>query len=310
MMIEERPQSLFYNTNSNPSDMTADIIWEFDMSTNNFLLHSFKSSRPFTLEGTDYVIERRSIGSKINSPVYMAQDTKSNAIRAVKVAQKKAALTELYNEKIILSTLQGHPNIIRIHDYIETSKQSFLFLEYGGISLRKYLETLGGRMTERKANPILAQMIEAVYFLHQNQISHHDIKLENFVIDSKLTVRLIDFGYSIRYETSLVSHFFGSLAYACAEVLQRQPHSPEKADVYSLGVCFFRMLCGHLPFCDTSLDDARTLLAKVKRGTFVIPHEVFLTEKLKTLLNGMLCSTEANRFDMQMILGVYSGTVR
>jgi serine/threonine protein kinase len=211
---------------------------------------------------------------------------------------------------MILLNLQEHPNIIRFYDYVETSKQNFLFIDYGGISLRNYLETVGGRMTEYKANPVLTQMIEALNFLHQNQISHHDIKLDNYVIDSKLAVRLIDFGYAVRYETPLISHFYGSLAYACAEVLQRQPHSPEKADVYSLGVCVFRMLCGYLPFCDPTIDDSKSLLAKIKRGHFVIPQEVFLSEKLKTLLQGTLMADETERFDLQMVLSVYSGTVR
>lgn len=308
MMIEERQQNIFYRDNPNRKEMT-DMTWEFDMATNNFLLHSLKT-HPLKLSGTNYVIERGSIGSKFNSPVYMAQDTKTDSILAVKVAHKKTAQKELLNENLILSTLPQHPNVIRFYEYIETPKQNYLFLEYGGISLRKYLESVGGRMTERKATPLLSQMIEALNFLHQNQIAHHDVKLDNYVVDSKLRVRLIDFGYALRYDTPLVSHFFGSLAYASAEVLQRQPHCPEKADVYSLGVCLFRVVCGRLPFCEPTLDDSRTLLAKVKRGIFALPHEVFLSEKLNSLLHGMLKSPEAERFDFEMVLRVSSGTVR
>jgi serine/threonine protein kinase len=309
-MVEDRPSILTREKDSHRKEMT-DIVWEFDMATNNFhMLNKSKQVQPFKLTGTDYVIERGSIGPQHNSRVFMAKDTKMNSILVVKVAHNKTTLKELHNEKMILLSLQEHPNIIRFYDYVETSKQNFMFLDYGGLSLRKHLESVGGRMTEIKARPILAQMIGALDYLHQNKISHHDIKLDNFVIDSKLTVRLIDFGYALRYETPVVSHFFGSLAYACAEVLQRQPHCPEKADVYSLGVTFYRILCGQFPFCDPHLDDPRSLLSKVKRGHFVIPHEVFLSEKLKTLLHGMLKPAETDRFDLQMILCIYSGTVR
>eukprot|EP01103_Thecamoeba_quadrilineata_P007725 TRINITY_DN17563_c0_g1_i1.p1 TRINITY_DN17563_c0_g1~~TRINITY_DN17563_c0_g1_i1.p1 ORF type:complete len:310 (-),score=37.09 TRINITY_DN17563_c0_g1_i1:139-1068(-) len=292
----------------------TDIVWEFDMYSNNFIMRKVPTPpSPLRLSGTDYLIDRIPIGCSKRSSVYKAKDTKSNVTLAVKISPKKKNIqAEIQNERNILSDLPEHPNIIRYYDFIDTPKKTFLFLEYGGISLRVYLDSLGGRMTEAKARPLFSQMIESIIFLHvQQQISHHDIKLDNYIIDSTLTVRLIDFGFAIRYESGedKISHFFGSLAYASAEVQEQQPHSPEKVDVFSLGVCFYQVLCGRLPFCDPSVDDRKTLLAKVKRGTFTFPIEVFLSERMKTLLHGMMAVREDDRMGVLIVHKTFEGGV-
>jgi len=249
------------------------------------------------LKDTKYDVIQQ-IGQGQGGHVYKAIDKETGQTLVVKIYSKDIRANEVLTEKRILSSLPPHPNVIRLHDYLEKSNHAYFFIDYGGRDLWEHLRDLGGTLSVSDSLPIFKQMADAVMFIHHFKISHHDVKLENFVIDAHKTVRLIDFGFARKYrENSTSSNYHCSPAYASLNVLQKVPYSPEKSDVFSLGVCFFRSIFGYFPFCDPEKDHLKTLVENLKRGEVTIPPSCSC--QMKTLLKGMINVDETKRFSVE-----------
>jgi len=108
------------------------------------------------------------------------------------------------------------------------------------------------RLSENQARYIFAQVVEAVYYLDSQGITHCDIKDENLVIDHDLKVKLIDFGSAVVVDPSAprpyYTLFFGTTAYAASEILRKQPYRAPPAEIWTLGVLLSYLLTGHSPF--------------------------------------------------------------
>jgi len=102
-------------------------------------------------------------------------------------------------KEIKILTKADHPNIIKLHESIDTSKYVYLATEYiSGPSLLKYLKSKPNRqMQESEVKSLWKQVILAIDYLHSKNITHRDVKLENILLteDCK-TIKLIDFGFS------------------------------------------------------------------------------------------------------------------
>jgi serine/threonine protein kinase len=96
-----------------------------------------------------------------------------------------------------------------------------------------------------------------------------DLKLENILLDKNLNVKVIDFGFTRNTENNkLLDTFCGSPAYAAPEIISAKKYSGKSADVWSLGVIFFTMVAGYLPFDE---DDEKEMHKKVLGMEYTIP---------------------------------------
>jgi serine/threonine protein kinase len=95
-----------------------------------------------------------------------------------------------------LSSLD-HPNIIKLHESIDNPKYVYLVMEYArGESLHAHLKSMPNRQfQEEKAKKILKQLLMSLEYLHDKNVTHRDIKLENIIIDKRDHIKLIDFGF-------------------------------------------------------------------------------------------------------------------
>jgi len=91
-----------------------------------------------------------------------------------------------------------HPNIVQLFDVVETNNHVNIVMEYlPGISLGTSLKQQPSqRFLEQPCRQIIRELAGALKYLHQRNIAHRDIKLENVILDEKLTPKLIDFGFS------------------------------------------------------------------------------------------------------------------
>eukprot|EP01117_Protostelium_nocturnum_P014132 TRINITY_DN533_c0_g1_i1.p1 TRINITY_DN533_c0_g1~~TRINITY_DN533_c0_g1_i1.p1 ORF type:complete len:319 (-),score=87.56 TRINITY_DN533_c0_g1_i1:403-1359(-) len=197
---------------------------------------------------------------------------------------------EMFREIVIMNRL-FHQNIVKPLQIIEEESYIFLFMEYmeeGDIY--SYIQKHGS-FEESRAKELFIQMISALVHCHENKICHHDIKLENFVMNEG-KVKLIDFGYAIDYSTrppnELFHIFNGSPAYSAPEVLDRKPHN-ESVDTFSLGTCLYYMIAAEFPFCDETRTTYEQLVRNVRMGKFVWPDH-FSTE-LRDLLSKMMAKS-------------------
>nr|KAJ3411817.1 serine/threonine-protein kinase KIN2 [Polyrhizophydium stewartii] len=141
----------------------------------------------------------------------------------------------------------------------------------------------------------MRQIISAVDYCHQNSIVHRDLKIENILIDKQGQIKLIDFGLANLYNpTSLLSTFCGSLYFAAPELLSARKYVGPEVDVWSMGVILYVLVCGKVPFDDSSLP---ALHAKIKAGVVYYPE--FLTDECIQLLSRMLVLDPAQRASVQ-----------
>ncbi|XP_059282246.1 CDPK-related protein kinase-like isoform X2 [Lycium ferocissimum] len=175
---------------------------------------------------------------------------------AVKVIPKAKMTTAIAIEDVrrevkILRALTGHDNLVKFYDAYEDHENVYIVMELceGGELLDRILSR-GGKYTENDAKAVLIQILKVVAFCHLQGVVHRDLKPENFLFMSKdenAQLKAIDFGLSdfVKPDERL-NDIVGSAYYVAPEVLHRS-YSTE-ADVWSIGVIAYILLCGSRPF--------------------------------------------------------------
>ena len=134
--------------------------------------------------------------------------------------------------------------------------------------------------------------------MHKMNICHRNIRTEHILFDKNNKPKIIGFGYSSFYKKNeKLDEPFGSLCYACPEIIDEQPYNPELADVYSLGVILYVLICGYLPFSDEDDNKNKILISE---GEIEYPKEI--NNKLKDLLKHMLDKDPKKRYNFQKII--------
>lgn len=175
---------------------------------------------------------------------------------AVKVISKAKMTTAIAIEDVrrevkILKALTGHHNLVKFYDACEDDLSVYIVMELceGGELLDRILAR-GGKYFEEDAKVVVAQILSIVAFCHLQGVVHRDLKPENFLFttnDESAQLKAIDFGLSdfVRPDGRL-NDIVGSAYYVAPEVLHRS-YSIE-ADVWSIGVITYILLCGSRPF--------------------------------------------------------------
>ncbi|CAM8997538.1 unnamed protein product [Rhodiola kirilowii] len=182
-------------------------------------------------------------------------DTKSQEV-AVKVIPKAKMTTAIAIEDVrrevkILRALSGHENLVQFHDVFEDQDNVYIVMELckGGELLDRILSR-GGKYSEGDAKAVMVQILNVVAFCHLQGVVHRDLKPENFLYTSKedhSLLKAIDFGLSdfVKPDERL-NDIVGSAYYVAPEVLHRSYAT--EADVWSVGVISYILLCGSRPF--------------------------------------------------------------
>ncbi|CAN8258813.1 unnamed protein product [Cochlearia groenlandica] len=175
---------------------------------------------------------------------------------AVKVIPKSKMTTAISIEDVrrevkILKALSGHNNLVQFYDAFEDNANVYIVMELcGGGELLDRILARGGKYSEDDAKTVLIQILNIVAFCHLQGVVHRDLKPENFLYTSKeesSQLKVIDFGLSdfVRPDERL-NDIVGSAYYVAPEVLHRSYTT--EADVWSIGVIAYILLCGSRPF--------------------------------------------------------------
>ncbi|MGH8250987.1 MAG: serine/threonine-protein kinase [Steroidobacteraceae bacterium] len=149
----------------------------------------------------------------------------------------------------------AHPDIVEIREAGEHDGQVYMAMEYvEGVNLGMHA-TEGRLLPPRLVTEMCARVADALYFAHQRGVIHRDIKPANIVFDQKnRRVRVMDFGVA-RLENSRATRtgvILGSPSYMAPEQLDARPVTAQ-SDLFSLGVTYFQLLTGMLPFRSDSI---------------------------------------------------------
>ncbi|WP_394185536.1 Stk1 family PASTA domain-containing Ser/Thr kinase [Metabacillus halosaccharovorans] len=148
------------------------------------------------------------------------------------------------------ATSLAHPNIVSIYDVGEEDGIYYIVMEYvEGQTLKQYIQQFAP-VHPRKAVSIMVQIASAIQHAHDNQIIHRDIKPHNILIDHHGNVKVTDFGIAMALSATTITQtnsVLGSVHYLSPEQA-RGGLANKKSDIYSIGIVFFELLTGRLPF--------------------------------------------------------------
>ncbi len=198
-----------------------------------------------------YVLEQE-LGRGGMGIVYRARDTRLGRTVAIKILHPRQhspeALRRFEREARAAAAL-SHPGIVHIYDFGQGFGSSFLVMEYvAGPTLHQLLKEEPAFV---RANllALMLQAAEAVGYAHTHHVVHRDLKPANFILAERKQLKILDFGIARRLDELDLSQsgVTGTPYYMAPEqILNEQPD--ERSDVYSLGVTFFQLATGTLPF--------------------------------------------------------------
>ncbi|KAG8139557.1 hypothetical protein E2320_002322, partial [Naja naja] len=160
---------------------------------------------------------------------------------------------DIIHEIAVLELAQCNQWVINLHEVYETPTEIILVLEYaaGGEIFDQCVAEREDAFKEKVVKHLMRQILQGVSFLHQNNIVHLDLKLQNILLtcESPLEeIRIIDFGLSrIMKNNEELREIMGTPEYVAPEILSYDPISTA-TDMWSIGVLTYVMLTGVSPF--------------------------------------------------------------
>ena len=247
----------------------------------------------------------KEIGSGSFGEVYLFQHKKSlkfYAIKKVDTRNSNPKLKKYLDYEIQIMSKLHHPNIVKMEEDKVINGSHYIIMEYingGSLSdhLRKYKLKYGKAFPEGMVQHLMRQIVSALVCIHDNNIIHRDLKLENIMVhfDSeydkeesnmmRAKVKIIDFGFAIILPTtvSLTNSAVGTFYYMDPKILDEFYHKAlvdknrgygKEADIWSLGILCYELLRGKKPFEADSFED---LVDKIKNyGQYRLPKTVSL----------------------------------
>jgi serine/threonine-protein kinase len=209
------------------------------------------------------------IGRGAMGMVYKAKDPKLNRVTAIKTIsfvedfdpdEIKEVKESFLLEAETVAKL-SHPNIVTIYDVGEEFDLLYIAMEYlGDRNLDPYCKK-ENLFPIRRAIDIIAQIADAISYAHQNGIVHRDIKPANIMVLSDNKIKVTDFGIarsmtSTRTKTGIVK---GTPLFMSPEQIAGR-NVDGRSDIFSLGIIFYKLLTGELPF---TANDFTALMYKI-----------------------------------------------
>lgn len=197
----------------------------------------------------------KQIGRGGMADVYLARDLILDGEEvAVKVLRTNyqtdpIAVARFQREARAMADLD-HPHIVRVTDIGEEDGQQYLAMEYvAGLDLKRYIKE-HSPLSNEEAVRIMGQILLAMRLAHARGIVHRDLKPQNVLLTPDGNAKVTDFGIAVAFaETSLTqtNSMLGSVHYLSPEQA-RGSKATFQSDIYAMGIIFYEMLTGHIPY--------------------------------------------------------------
>lgn len=206
-------------------------------------------------------------------------------------------VNSIYKEANSIKKLR-HKNIVELYHAFVEGKQLIMIMELArGGELMQYVSQKGA-LDEKDARHIMLQIVNAIQYCHANGVVHRDLKLENILFKEieDLYVKVIDFGISgvcTTFQADMVDA--GTVAYMPPECFEGPAVTSPALDVWAIGLMFYAMLYGQLPFWGET--EAKTR-QKIRQAVITFPREVPVTEEAKEVIRLMLTKDPEQRLGL------------
>lgn len=189
-----------------------------------------------------------------------------------------------------------HPYLLRTYGYFYDADHIYLILEPCAKGM------LYSELQKVKCYPpstaarYVAQLAEALLYLHQHHILHRDIKPENILLDHNSNIKLADFGWSVHDPKTRRKTACGTPEYFPPEIVELQAYDTS-ADLWCLGIFCYELLVGSTPFF---AEEQKAICANIRKMDFKFPASV--PEDARDLISALLRRDGADRLTLNKVL--------
>lgn len=194
------------------------------------------------------------IGQGGMADVYLAKDIILNRTIAIKILRTSLAKDPIYvtrfQREASAAAALSHRNIVEIYDVGEDEDKYYIVMEYIPGTTLKELILKRGAVHVVEAIDIMKQVVGGIAKAHQLGIIHRDLKPQNILVTDSGVAKIADFGIASMQSLAQVTQtdvIMGSLHYLAPE-LARGEKATAQSDIYALGIVFYELLRGEVPF--------------------------------------------------------------
>ena len=244
----------------------------------------------------------RSIGEGGMANVYLGYDTILDRNVAIKVLRGDLSNDEKFvrrfqREALSASSL-AHPNIVEMYDVGEDDGTYYIVMEYVDGKTLKQLLKKRGTLTLSEAIDIMSQLTDGMAHAHDSYIIHRDLKPQNIMIKDDGQIKITDFGIAMALNSTQLTQtnsVMGSVHYLPPEQASGKGCTI-KSDIYSMGIIFYELLTGTLPFkgdnaVEIALKHMREPVPSVREDNPSIPQSI------ENIIKRATAKNPKNRYD-------------
>ena len=244
----------------------------------------------------------RSIGEGGMANVYLGYDTILDRNVAIKILRGDLSNDEKFvrrfqREALSASSL-AHPNIVEMYDVGEDDGLYYIVMEYIEGKTLKQLLKKRGTLTLSEAIDIMSQLTDGMAHAHDSYIIHRDLKPQNIMIKDDGQIKITDFGIAMALNSTQLTQtnsVMGSVHYLPPEQASGKGCTI-KSDIYSMGIIFYELLSGSLPFkgdnaVEIALKHMREPLPSLREENSAIPQSI------ENIVRKATAKNPKNRYD-------------
>ena len=244
----------------------------------------------------------RSIGEGGMANVYLGYDSILDRNVAIKVLRGNLANDEKFVRRFQREALSAcslaHPNIVEMYDVGEDDGTYYIVMEYVDGKTLKQLLKKRGSLTLSEAIDIMSQLTDGMAHAHDSYIIHRDLKPQNIMIKDDGQIKITDFGIAVALNSTQLTQtnsVMGSVHYLPPEQASGRGCTI-KSDIYSMGIIFYELLSGSLPFrgdnaVEIALKHMREPLPSLREDNPSIPQSI------ENIIRRATAKNPKNRYD-------------
>lgn len=280
----------------------------------------FKEKSKFLGEIRHFILLEQ-IGKGSYGKIYLAFDKKQEKKVALKIINKNFLdilnkTEEAFIEQYMLKICNENKNIINLLGCFTTKEKLIFVLDYyknGNFEdYLKNIQTENGLLSYETAKFYLAEILNILKYLQKNNISHLDLKPNNFLLDSRLHLKLIDFStakiqnkkfnlktkkFELNQEKKInLNNFIGTPQYCSPEILNNNVQNFFTCDIWSFGIIMYELFHNKTPFDNYNLNK---MIENIKKGEFHLNEK--LPNEIKDLIKKCLIVDQNKRITLNEI---------
>ena len=288
-----------------------------------YIKQYYKKNKKYPETNLNFYKYGRLIGQGAFGKVNLGLNILTGRVVAIKSFNKTDLNSNSENMKKILYETNlmkklNHPNITKILELFEDKEYILIIMEYiNGGNLFNFLKK-HRKVSEKTAKLLYKQIILGIKYMHEQNIVHRDIKLENILIDLNNNIKICDFGIG-RVLSSPEQSLFdqcGTPMYIAPEILlcsKEKGYKGFPVDIWSSGIVLYILLSGSLPFSfeNSSLNSSKESRIEEDNNSLDLQYSIInnepkeienISKEGKDLLNKLLEKNPEKRITLEEIL--------